>query len=300
MKSQYRTFLKVTPFIIVVIFLLYSSFTNRNEEGFAIYLTKDDIDPTQIPILSHVEINNQPIISLKDIIEYDSNTHEIALTPKAFIRISNLEVPVKGKIFMVCVDKEPIYAGAFWTPISSISFDGVTIWKPLISDESNIIKLELGYPSPDFYGGEDPRVNVKIMESLKRVGKLTNEVTLLEIDRFPNSMKGYELYSWLEDSQWHFTLITGTNRIKTLEEIISTVSIVTHDGWVQIHVVGVEAIKDVLSKVPQFEEIIWFSELPSGQTPQNDILISLPELAILEILIEHSDHSGVDLLIQYS
>jgi hypothetical protein len=27
----------------------------------------------------------------------------------------------------------------------------------------------------------------------------------------PHSMKGYELYSWQADEQWHFTLITGTN-----------------------------------------------------------------------------------------
>jgi len=34
----------------------------------------------------------------------------------------------------------------------------------------------------------------------------------------PSSMKGYELYSWQEEGQWHFTLVTGTNRNKTLSE----------------------------------------------------------------------------------
>ncbi|MFC1909389.1 hypothetical protein ACFLXD_06040, partial [Chloroflexota bacterium] len=48
---------------------------------------------------------------------------------------------IGGKSFLVCVDKAPIYWGAFWTPISSMSFDGVTIWKPLGSQESKLITL---------------------------------------------------------------------------------------------------------------------------------------------------------------
>jgi hypothetical protein len=33
------------------------------EEGFAIYLTKDDIPPSRMEALSHVEIAKKPIIS---------------------------------------------------------------------------------------------------------------------------------------------------------------------------------------------------------------------------------------------
>ena len=38
---------------------------------------------------------------------------------------------------------------------------------------------------------------------------------------FAESMKGYELYSWQEGDQWKFSLLIGTNRDKTLEEIKS-------------------------------------------------------------------------------
>jgi len=58
-----------------------------------------------------------PIIAINDIVIYNANTHEITLTANAFNRISGLEVPVTGKSFVVCVDKNPIYCGAFWTPI---------------------------------------------------------------------------------------------------------------------------------------------------------------------------------------
>jgi hypothetical protein len=137
-------------------------------EGFAIYLTAADVPPAQMPALSHVDLAAQPIISTGDIIAYNAQTHELKLTSSAFERISTLEVPVRGRSFVVCVDKNPIYWGAFWTPISSLSFDGVTILKPLTSQKPAVITLELGYPSPSFYAGEDPRNNPAVMQALVR------------------------------------------------------------------------------------------------------------------------------------
>jgi hypothetical protein len=141
-------------------------------EGFAIYLTKNDIPVSQMEKLSHVEIDDEPVIAAKDFIAYNRETHEITLTAKAYERVMELQVPTSGKSFVVCVDKGPIYWGAFWTPLSSQSFDGVTIWVPAFSEQENTIKLELGYPSPSFYTGEDPRSNSDIMESLEKAGKL--------------------------------------------------------------------------------------------------------------------------------
>jgi len=284
--------------VIVCVLLMSSGCSAPNHEGFAIYLTKGDIPPTQMPALSHVDIAEQPVIAINDIITYNAKTHEITLTTNAFDRISSLEVPIRGKSFVVCVDRKPIYWGAFWTPISSISFDGVTIWKPLSSQEPKIIKLELGYPSLSFYGGEDPRNNAEVMKSLEQAGKLTNTPSATTADKLPHSMKGYELYSWPEDSQWHFTLITGTNRNKTLEEIISNVNIISEDGWVQIHVVGVEAIKTVLSRLPQNEEILWLARLRSEQTPQGGVNITLPTGPTINTIKEHAGRCGLDFLIQ--
>ncbi len=166
---------KLIALIMVGAIIMLSGCTTPKGEGFAIYLTKEDIPPAQMEALSHVEIADQPIISLGDIIAYDAQTHELKLTDTAFKRISQLEVPVRGKSFLVCVDKGPVYWGAFWTPISSMSFDGVTIWKPLISKEPKVIKLELGYPSLSFYSGEDPRNNDEVVKSLEQAGKLVNK-----------------------------------------------------------------------------------------------------------------------------
>jgi hypothetical protein len=248
----------IPKLIVVLICLLFicGSCTATKGEGFAIYLAKVDIPPSKMEALSHVELADQPIISIKDVITYNAQTHELKLTASAFERISQLDVPVRGKSFVVCVDRQPIYSGAFWTPISSISFDGVTIWKPYSFQGPPVITLELGYPSSSFYGGDDPRNRTEILRSLEQEGKLITKLSLPSVKELPHSMKGYELYSWLEDGQWHFTLITGTNRNKTLEEIVSKEDFISEVGWVKVHAVGVEAIEAVLSKLPRNEFIL--------------------------------------------
>jgi hypothetical protein len=152
--------------------------TQMKGEGFAIYLTRDDVPPKEMEMLSHVDIADQPVISIQDVVTYNALTHEIDLTGEAFERIAELEVPVSGKSFLVCVDKAPLYWGAFWTPLSSQSFHGVTIFKPLGDQDSKTIALELGYPSASFYQGEDPRNDPTVMESLEQAKKLINWVKL--------------------------------------------------------------------------------------------------------------------------
>jgi hypothetical protein len=280
-------------FILVAVVIILSGCTASKSEGFAVYLTKEDIPPARMETLSHVEIAEQPIISMGDIITYNAQTHELKLTDTAFERISQLEVPVRGKSFLVCVDKAPIYRGAFWTPISSISFNGVTIWKPFNTRKPGVVTLELGYPSSSFYGGEDPRNNVEVIKSLKQAGKLVNKLSITAVDKLPQSMKGYELYSWSEDSQWHFTLITGTNRNKRLEEITSKDDYISEAGWVNIHVVGVKAIEAALGKLPANEFVIWLAGMrePSGQTT---IQIQMPPGETSQVIKEYAIQRGLD------
>jgi len=146
--------------------------TSPEGEGFAIYLLAHDTTVSEIPTMSHLELAKEPIISITDILWYSKSTHEIELTSEAYRRVAALEVPVSGKAFAVCVDGHPVYYGAFWTPISSMSFDGVTIELP-IRPEPHIVRLQLGYPeSPELFKGEDPRGNREILEPLEQAGKL--------------------------------------------------------------------------------------------------------------------------------
>jgi hypothetical protein len=253
-----------------------------DHEGFAIYLTEKDIPPDQMPPLDSIAIADKPLISLNDITSYDPDTHEIILSTAALDRISGLQVPTKGRWFLVCVDKQPLYWGAFWTPISSQSFDGVIILKPLASLGQPIVQLELGYPGSSFYQGADPRNNATALESLRQSGKLSSSPPAFAAVNLPASMKGYELYSWFEDNQWHFTLMTGTNRNKNVEEIISIMNYETDEGWVHIHVAGVENIKTVLRKLPSKEFVIWLSGPRLDSTGPEKINFTLPAEPVIE------------------
>ena len=99
--------------VMVGVVILSSGCTTLRGEGFAIYFTKGDIPPVQMEALSHVELADQSIIGINDVITYNEQTHELKLTQSAFERISQLEVPTNGKSFLVCVDKNPVYWGAF-------------------------------------------------------------------------------------------------------------------------------------------------------------------------------------------
>jgi len=281
--------MKIKQIIAILIGLLFTFIACTSPtpkgEGFAIYLTRDDIPPSQMETLSHVELADQPIIGMSDLITYNEQTHELKLTQSAFGRISQLEVPTSGKSFLVCVDKNPIYWGAFWTPISSQSFDGVTIWKPYNSVEPYVVTLELGYPSSSFYGGEDPRNKPEIISAFKKAGKLITALTISGVHALPMSMKGYELYSWQENDGWHFTLITGTDRNKTLEEITSGEYFISEIGWVNIHCTGEEAIKTALGKVPPGEWVSWsegafVSDASMLTLPPQDIIDNIKDYAV--------------------
>jgi len=170
--------MKQAIFLLLSVFLLFGLLTasgcssKQASEGFAIYLTKDDIPVAEMEKLSHIDLADTPAVSINDIISYNRATHEIELTPDAYERVMGLEVSTSGRSFLVCVDRAPVYWGAFWTPLSSQSFSGVSIWVYPYSQQGNIITLQLGYPSQSFYQGEDPRSNPIIMESLDKAGKL--------------------------------------------------------------------------------------------------------------------------------
>jgi hypothetical protein len=75
-----------------------------------------------------------------------------------------------------------------------------------------------------------------------------------------NSMKGYELYSWQSDGKWFFSLLIGTNRMKTIEEITNPA----------VRLDGVDALKEQLVKLPSGEFVSWFplqSEPGAGYPP---------------------------------
>jgi len=77
-----------------------------------------------------------------------------------------------------------------------------------------------------------------------------NEVKTEEKAMLPKSMKGYNIYAFEKQGKLYFTLITGTNRQKSFEELDSDENIEGRDGWVRIRVEGVDKAKKLLQRVP--------------------------------------------------
>lgn len=75
--------------------------------------------------------------------------------------------------------------------------------------------------------------------------------------RLGDSMKGYELYSWQDGEVWYFSLVVGTNRLKTRNEISSP----------EARLEGLEALERELDRLPGGERVFW-----SAQRVQNTTL----------------------------
>jgi hypothetical protein len=107
-------------------------------------------------------------------------------------------------------------------------------------------------------------------------------------------MKGYELYSWLQNDQWNYTLITGTNRDKTAEEIVTAGYSVNTDGWVNIHVIGLIALEQLISLLPAGEFVTWLSG-PRSNDPQYAVNFALPPADDVAAIKAYADQHSLNL-----
>jgi len=142
------------------------------DEPFALYLMEGEIPPGEISPGSALVLMDKPLITVDDIVEYDAETHQIRLTENGLSKISQIQVPVNGKAFVIYVNGEMIYQGAFWVSFSSLSYDGVVIDPLLTTVENPVIQISLGYPGVSFFTGDDPRSDPRILEGLEKSGKL--------------------------------------------------------------------------------------------------------------------------------
>jgi hypothetical protein len=153
-----------------------SNLSTEIGEGIEIYLTKSakandyniDYDKLRLDTFTLQDI---PVLKYGDIIKYNPSSHTMTLRFSS----DNLEVDIRsvyGSMFIVTLDKKPIYCGFFWPLISSATCSHVFIlenWpdpdgkfsKKIIFNFSNI-------------SSQDPRNDARIIERLKKDGKLIN------------------------------------------------------------------------------------------------------------------------------
>ena len=95
----------------------------------------------------------------------------------------------------------------------------------------------------------------------------------------PHSMKGYELHSWQTRGQWYFSLVAGTNRQKTYQEITSP----------RVRIKGIERLKRELDLLPTGEELSWSTHRMRRMT--------VPPRAITDEIIDYCHRRGLVLRI---
>ncbi len=107
---------------------------------------------------------------------------------------------------------------------------------------------------------------------------------------FEHSMKGWELYSWPNGNDWNYSVIVGTNMLKTY-------SMVTENP---VSVTGAGSLEKILEHMPEGEEIAWIGEgwLSQIWTDDSRDLMLPPEDIVLEIN-QYCQEKGLLLIIAY-
>jgi hypothetical protein len=171
-----KIFFLVTISVIILNQMVLAQ--DNSKKGFAIYLLPDNIKSNKLATLDLRKLKpfGKPFIAQNEIISYQKETHGFQIDYLASDRLKKLQIPVSGKPFAVFIGDKAIYTGAFWTSISSQSFDGVIINKqkaignpPYYSNtDYPILTLETGYPTSEKFKGNDPRSDERILKNLEQ------------------------------------------------------------------------------------------------------------------------------------
>jgi hypothetical protein len=100
---------------------------------------------------------------------------------------------------------------------------------------------------------------------------------------FEYAMKGWELYSWLNGDDWNYSILIGTNRLKSYEEVVNNEIVVT----------GKDLLKLVLDRFPAGETITWIGRGWLERCWDDDYKnLSLPPQEIIDEITQHCiEHS---------
>ena len=163
--------------LLVVSFLILTSCERMRYdvgEGFEIYLTETpyaaryDIDYAKISF-DTIALQSTPILRYSDLVKYDTLDHTLTLRiSHDSLRIG--EAGVYGRMFVVTIDRQPVYCGFKWSVNSSVGCQWVFIEEPYevldnLADNEIVISC-CSTVNPD------PRRNRRIMDRLKADRKI--------------------------------------------------------------------------------------------------------------------------------
>ena len=109
-------------------------------------------------------------------------------------------------------------------------------------------------------------------------------------------MKGYELVSWQAGGEWNFTLITGTNREKSFDELTMAGNEVSNDGYVKLTVTGVDDLLRILALLPQGEQVTWGGMVLEDEVPEDTIYFAYPPDEIVQKVSDFCSSRNIPLI----
>ncbi|TLX75977.1 hypothetical protein E9993_07100 [Labilibacter sediminis] len=119
--------------------------------------------------LDTVQLSEVPVLHYSDLIKYDTLTHKLTLAiSHDSLQIDN--VMELGEVFVLTLNKEPIYCGFRWPMnYSNPPPPWVFIEEPLPFDKLQENEIVISYESTP---AKDPRLDKRIIDRLKKDGKI--------------------------------------------------------------------------------------------------------------------------------
>ncbi len=115
-------------------------------------------------------------------------------------------------------------------------------------------------------------------------------------ETLPSSIKGYELVSWQEDGDWWYTLVTGTNRQKSFEELVSPQSWIIPGEFLKISTNSLADLRSILERLPSGSEVIWGGMELSGEVDEGVPYFTYPPEKILADVSALCDQLNIKLV----
>ena len=123
----------------------------------------------------------------------------------------------------------------------------------------------------------------------------TLEITALA-EKYPIAFKGYDLVTWQNNGEWVFTLLAGTNRQKSFDEILASENSFTSTELIKVTVIGVDSFKELLNHLPKGEWITWGGMVLEGEVSSSTLYFTYPPDDIVDELVNLCKDRGITLV----
>jgi hypothetical protein len=147
-----------------------------------------------------------------------------------------------------------------------------------------------------------PTDQVVIVETTPAPKLTPTPVAIITLDlttisqKYPLASNGYELLTWQKDGQWVFTLLAGTNRQKSFDEILAAGNEYSDSELIKVTVVGVDNFKQLINHLPKSEWITWGGMDLAGEVPTGTVYFSYPPDEMMDEVITYCKNQGITLI----